>query len=212
MKAIKHEIVKPLTFIINQSLKTGIFPDRLKVARVRPLLKKGENQLITNYRPISILPSLSKIFEKIMHIQLTYHLESNTLMATTQYGYRSGHLTELALLKFVDRIYGHLENNDIPCVVFCDHSKAFDCLSHPILLDKLEYYGIRGIPLQLIKRYLQNRIQFVQFNSTMSTTTSINVGIPQGSLLGPLFFNICIHDIKNCTYKFDIVSYATILL
>ena len=208
LKAIKHEIVKPLTFIINQSLKTGTFPDRLKVARVRPLFKKGDNQLITNYRPISILPSLSKIFEKVMHMQLTYYLESNSLMATTQYGYRSGHSTELASLELVDRIYGHLENNDIPCAVFCDLSKAFDCLSHPILLGKLEYYGIRGIPLQLIKSYLQNRTQFVQINSTMSTTTSINIGIPQGSVLGPLFFNICINDIKNCTNKFDIVSYA----
>ena len=82
LKAIKHEIVKPLTFIINQSLKTGTFPDRLKVARVRPLFKKGDNQLITNYRPISILPLLSKIFEKVMHMQLTYYLESNSLMAT----------------------------------------------------------------------------------------------------------------------------------
>ena len=108
-------------------------------------------------------------------------------MATTQYGYRSGHSTELASLELVDRIYGHLENNDIPCAVFCDLSKAFDCLSHPILLDKLEYYGIRGIPLQLIKSYLQNRTQFVQINSTMSTTTSINIEIPQGSVLGPYF-------------------------
>ena len=91
LKAIKHEIVKPLTFIINQSLKTGTFPDRLKVARVRPLFKNGDNQLITNYRPISILPSLSKIFEKVMPMHITYYLDSNTLMATTQYGYRSGH-------------------------------------------------------------------------------------------------------------------------
>ena len=129
-------------------------------------------------------------------------------MATTQYGYRSGHSTELASLELVDRIYGHLENNDIPCAAFCDLSKAFDCLSHLILLDKLEYYGIKGIPLQLIKSYLQNRIQFGQINSIISTTTSINIGIPQGSVLGPLFFNICINDIKNCTNKFDIVSYA----
>ena len=197
MKAVKHEIVKPLTFIINQSLKTETFLDRLKVARVRPLFKKGDNQLITNYRPISILPSLSKLFEKVMHMQLTYYLESKTLMTTTQYGYRSGHSTELASLELVDRTYGHLENNDISRAVFCNLSKAFECLSHLILLDKLEYYGISGIPLQLIKSYLQNRIQFVQINSTMFTTTSINIGIPQGSVLGPLYFNICINDIKK---------------
>ena len=85
-----------------------------------------------------------------MHMQLTYYHESNTLMATTQYGYRSGNFTDLASLKLVHRIYRHLENNDIPCVVFWDLSKAFDCLSHPVLLNKLKYYGIRGIPLQLI--------------------------------------------------------------
>ena len=109
-------------------------------------------------------------------------------MATTQYGYRSGHSTELASLELGDRVYGLLENNDIPCAAFCDLSKAFDCLSHPILLDKLEHYGIRGIPLQLIKSYLQNIIQFVQINSIMSTTTSINNGIPQGSMLSVPYF------------------------
>ena len=143
-----------------------------------------------------------------MHMQLTYYLESNTLMASAQYGYSSDHSTELASLELVDHIYWHLENNDIPCAAFCDLSKAFNWILHPILLDKLEYYGIRGIPLQLIKSYLQNRIQFVQINSTMSTTTSINIGIPQGSVLGPLFFNICMNDIKKCRNKFDIVSYA----
>ena len=151
LKVIKHEIVKPLTFIMNQSLKTGTFPDRLKVARVRPLFKQGDNQLITNYRQYQYYHRYLKYLKILMHMQITYYLESNTLMATTQYGYRSGHSTELASLELVDRIYGHLENNDIPCAVFCDLSKAFDSLSHPILLDKLEYYGIRGIPLQLIK-------------------------------------------------------------
>ena len=141
-------------------------------------------------------------------MQLTYYLESDTLMATTQYGYRSGHSTELASLELLYRVYGHLENNHILCAVFCDLTKAFDCLSHPILLDKLESYGIRGIPLQMIKSYLQNRSQLVQINSTMSTTTSINIGIPQGSVLGTLFFKIYVKDIKNCTNKFDIVSYA----
>ena len=129
-------------------------------------------------------------------------------MATTQYGYRSGHSTGLASLELVDRIYGHLENKDIPCVVICNLSKALDCLSHSIILDKLEYYDIRDIPIQLINSYLQNRIRFVRINSAMSTNTSINIGISQGSVLGPLFFNICINDIKNCTDKFDIVSYA----
>ena len=131
-----------------------------------------------------------------MHMQLTYYLESNT------YGYRSGHSSK-ASLELVERVYGH-ENNDIPCAVFCDLFKTFDCLSHPVLLDKLECYGIRGILLHRIKSYLQNRIQFVQINSTMSPTTSINIGIPQGSVLGPLGFNIYINDIKNCTNKFDI--------
>ncbi len=208
LRTIKNEIAKPLTYIINQSLASGIFPDRLKLARVRPLFKKGDKQLITNYRPISILPVFSKIFERVVHTQLTNYFEDNDLFTKSQYGYRRGHSTELASLELTDRLYKHLGNDQVPFAIFLDLSKAFDTLNHTILLDKLEHYGIRGIAKKLLQSYLCNRTQFVQIKDTKSTIITLNIGVPQGSVLGPLLFNIYINDMKQSTNKFDCIHYA----
>ena len=214
LKCVKNEIAKPLTFIINQTLRTGCYPDKLKIASVRPFYKKGDKQGIENYRPISILPSVSKFFEKIIHSQLVNYFVQNKLLSDTQYGYRSGCSTEFASMELSDRIYNYLGNCQIPFAVFLDLSKAFDTLDHNILLHKLDHYGIRGVAKQLFESYITNRQQFVQINNIRSKVITTNIGVPQGSVLGPIIFNIYIYiyiyinDLHTCTNNFDIINYA----
>ena len=211
LKSIKCEISKPLTIIINQSLETGIFPDALKVAKVKPLFKKGDNCCLKNYRSISLLPTISKIFERVMYTQLYYYFNVNNLLSEQQYGFRSQHLTELASVKLVDFILKEMDNIrdiKIPASIFLDLSKAFDTLNFDILLRKLQHYGIDGNSLNLIKSYLTNRFQYVQFENSDSSLLEVKTGIPQGSILGPLFFSILINDLVNCSTKFQFLMYA----
>ena len=126
MKSINNILIKPITIIINQMLETGVFPDKLKVAKVIPLFKKGDPTLLTNYRPISLLPSLSKIFEKVIYQQLYAYFENLNLFFKGQYGFRKGHSTEMASLELVDRILSFMDNGDTPNGIFLDLSKAFD--------------------------------------------------------------------------------------
>ena len=194
MTSIKCEISKPLTIIINQSLETGIFPDALKVAKVKPLFKKGDNCCLNNYRPISLLPTISKIFERVMYrpTQLYYYFNVNNLLSEQQHGFRSQHSTELASVKLVDFILKEIDNIrdiKIPASIFLDLSLNFD-----ILLRKLQHYGIDGNSLNLIKCYLTNRFQYVKFENSDSSLLEVKTGIPQGSILGPLFFSILIND------------------
>ena len=211
LKSIKDEIAKPLTIIINQSLKTGVFPDALKIAKVKPLYKKGDNFCLNNYRPISLLPTISKIFERVMFTQLYSYLNANTLLSEQQYGFRSQHSTELACVKLVDYITTEMDNIrkiKTPTAIFLDLSKAFDTLNFNILLNKLQYYGIDGISLSLIRSYLTDRFQYVQFENSESDLLEIKTGIPQGSILGPLFFSIMINDLVNSSNKFKFLMYA----
>ena len=211
LKSIKDEIAKPLTIIINQSLKTGVFPDALKIAKVKPLYKKGDNFCLNNYRPISLLPTISKIFERVMFTQLYSYLNANNLLSEQQYGFRSQHSTELACVKLVDYITTEMDNIKkikTPTAIFLDLSKAFDTLNFNILLNKLQYYGIDGISLSLIRSYLTDRFQYVQFENSESDLLEIKTGIPQGSILGPLFFSIMINDLVNSSNKFKFLMYA----
>ena len=143
--------------MINQIFNTGIFPDKLKIAKVVPIFKKGDDTLPNNYRPISLLPVISKVIEKIICNQLSSYFENNKLFYDSQYGFRPNHSTEQATLELTDRIISAMDNNDVPIGIFLDLSKAFDTIDHNILLHKLEHYGIEGIPLQLFKNYLTNR-------------------------------------------------------
>ena len=211
LKSIKDEIAKPLTIIINQSLKTGVFPDALKIAKVKPLYKKGDNFCLNNYRPISLLPTISKIFERVMFTQLYSYLNANNLLSEQQYGFRSQHSTELACVKLVDYITTEMDNIKkikTPTAIYLDLSKAFDTLNFNILLNKLQYYGINGTSLSLIRNYLTNRFQYVQFENSESDLLEIKTGIPQGSILGPLFFSIMINDLVNSSNKFKFLMYA----
>ena len=208
LKRITTSIIKPLTIAINQVLNNGIFPDKLKIAKVVPIFKSGDCALTNNYRPISLLPVISKVIEKIIYTQLSLYFESNKLFSDSQYGFRPNRSTEQATLELTDRIISAMDNNDVPIGILLDLSKAFDTIDHAILLSKLEHYGVDGIPLQLVKNYLTNRKQYVKLNEVNSNLLPINTGVPQGSILGPLLFIIYINDFTRASSIFDFICYA----
>lgn len=208
LKFLAPGLIQPLTIIINQSLLTGIFPDKLKIAKVIPLHKKDQTNLLDNYRPISLLPSISKIFEKIAHKQLQHYLLYLDLLYDFQYGFRPKHSTDFACADLTDRILQQLDNRKNPIAIFMDLSKAFDTLDHKILLSKLQYYGVNGAELKFFHSYLNNRKQYVEVNEYCSNTNLINTGVPQGSILGPLLFLIYMNDIPSSSKAFDFILYA----
>ena len=208
LKRAQATLVKPLTFLINQTLTTGIFPRELKISRVKPLFKKGDPMLFSNYRPISLLSSISKIYEYVIFHQLLNYMDTNKLFYNDQYGFRPRHSTELAAVRFVTDLIKDMDNYKIPTTVLIDLSKAFDTLNHDILLSKLGYYGVSGVELRLLSNYLSDRVQYVEYLGAISQSRSIGVGVPQGSILGPLLFLIYINDLPNSSDMFNILMYA----
>ena len=191
LKQIIHFIASPLTHIFNLSINTGTCPESLKIAKVNPVFKKDNPHEISNYRPISILPSISKVLEKIIYKRLYKFLDTFNFLNSNQYGFRKSHSTDLALVQLYDKITDAIANKEHVIGVFMDLSKAFDTLDHQILLQKLYSYGIRGVALSWFKSYLTNRQQYVVYDDVSSTFLPIRCGVPQGSLLGPLLsFNI----------------------
>ena len=146
------------------SLSTGIVPEKLKIAKVIPVFKKGAKDNVSNYRPISVLPIFSKILEKCMYNRLFNFLNQFNIICNNQFGFRPKHSTSSALLSFIDNVVKSLDNKEVLLSLFLDLSKAFDTLDHSILLCKLEYYGIRGILLDWFSSYLFNRKQYVSID------------------------------------------------
>ena len=208
LKLISNDISNALTIIVNQSIKSGIFPTKLKIAKVTPIYKKGCKKLQTNYRPISVLPTISKILERVISDQLTQYFYDHKLFSEQQYGYRKNSSTEIAALELIDRLVRQLDQRDIPINFYLDLSKAFDCINHKILATKLKHYGIRGVALNLISNYLLDRYQYVQIDDTVSQMRPLIKGVPQGSILGPLLFNVFTYDIIESSTKFNFIMYA----
>ena len=201
-------ISDPLLSIINLSLSSGDFPDRLKISKIIPIFKSDNASLVQNYRPISILPAFSKIFERAVYNRIFQFLVDNDILFKHQFGFRPGHSTSHALINFVNKVANAVDCQKYLAGIFLDLSKAFDTLNHEILLSKLEAYGITGSAHQWITNYFCNRIQFVQIGNSKSDSLRQICGVPQGSILGPLFFILYINDLPACCNALEFILFA----
>lgn len=208
IKNVIYSVADPLLKIINKSFCNGVFPDALKIAKIIPLFKGGDSKDPVNYRPISVLPSFSKIFEKLMHARLTSFLLQNNSLDKSQHGFRKNYSTCSAIADVTNYITEALDKKLVAIALFVDVSKAFDSLNHNILLHKLDYYGVRGVVLNWFKSYLTSRYHYTVINNSRSLCSVMESGIPQGSILGPLLYIIYVNDIFNVHSNVKCVLYA----
>lgn len=208
VKYIKDLIIVPLTKLYNRCIREGIFPRCLKVAKVVPIPKKGDTSQLEGYRPISVIPTFAKIFENILNCQLYDYFEGNNLLSHNQFGFRRGRSTTDALLELVRRIVDGFELGIYVHAVFCDLSRAFDCVPPAMLVDKLRHYRLSGDSVGLIASYLSDRSQRTVFGGETSQTSALSYGVPQGSVLGPLLFIIYMNDIAMGGPDYEHILYA----
>lgn len=211
IKNVVEEIAGPLSYLINLSISTGVFPDRLKTAQIRPIYKKGKRDEMENYRPIALLNNFSKIFERVIFERIISFLENERILSSSQNGFRKGRSTARAVYQALVGILDSMNLKKETIAVCLDLSKAFDSVNYGLLIAKLERYGIRGIPLKLISSYLSGRTQHVIDRDggqmVSSDTRRVNKGIPQGSILGPLLYIVYTNELPN-TIDHNMVQFA----
>ena len=208
LKCITDHIAMPLSRLANLSFTQGIFPRDLKIAMVSPLYKAKDPMIFSNYRPISLLSSFSKIFEKLMSNRLLNFLNKCDILNKYQFGFRNNHSTYMALVILLENVHNALDKGECAIGIFLDFQKAFDTVNHGILLDKLYHYGIGGPAYDWFSSYLNERYQFVVYNGCESEHKYIQCGVPQGSILGPLPFLICINDLPSISNLFMPILFA----
>ena len=197
-----------LHFIFNQSISSGTFVDAWKRARVVPLYKAGDENLVNNYRPVSILPIVSKIIERHVFNSFYEYLSTNKLVTDSQSGFRPSHSCETALNGLTDIWFKNMDDGKLTGVLFIDLRKAFDTVNHTVLLHKLLSYGICHNTFKWFQSYLSNRKQYVRWRGALSKETDVSIGVPQGSILGPLFFILYINDSPECLKHYSVTMYA----
>ena len=208
MKLALPYIENSLAFLFNTSIETSQFPDSWKVSGITPIFKDGEKIEKSNYRPISILPVISKLFEKLVFNQLYLYMKENGLFTSDQSGFLRLHSTLTCLLKMSDDWYNGLDLGELVGIVFIDLKRAFDTVDHDILCKKLELYGVQQRELSWFRSYLSNCKQFCRVKGFDSDVREIEVGVPQGSCLGPLLFLIYINYLPEAVQGSSVTMYA----